>query len=160
MRGLFATHCPAPPVTGPATRAGTPTASIPPGISIPGGTVAPAATRARGPTMAPSSTVAPLPISASVCTTAPWTTQRCPMVAPSPTSVTGSRPPCSTEPSWTLAPRRTRIGPKSARSTAPYQIDAPASTCTSPTRVAVGAIQASGLTVGARPSKENNGTRP
>jgi hypothetical protein len=26
--------------------------------------------------------------------------------------------------------------------------------------VAVGAIQASGLTVGARPSKENNGTRP
>ena len=110
--------------------------------------------------MAPSSTVAPLPISASACTTAPWTTHTWPMVAPSPTSVTGSRPPCSTDPSCTFAPRRITIGPKSARSTAPYQTDASASTRTSPTRVAVGAIQAWGLTVGARPSKENRGTRP
>ena len=82
------------------------------------------------------------------------------MVAPAPTSVTGSSPPCRTDPSWTLAPRRMMIRPKSARSTAPYQMDASASTCTSPTRVAVGAIQAAGLTVGARPSKENSGIRP
>ena len=49
------------------------------------------------------------------------------------------------------------IAPKSARSTAPYQTDAPASTVTSPTSVAVGAIQASGWTRGARPSKANSG---
>src|SRR5580658_6245973 len=82
------------------------------------------------------------------------------MVAPSPTAVTGSSPPCSTDPSWTLAPRRTRIGPKSARSTAPYQMDASASTRTSPTRVAVGAIHAVGLTCGPRPSNSNSGIRP
>src|SRR6266567_1178884 len=82
------------------------------------------------------------------------------MVAPSPTSVTGSAPPCSTELSWMFAPRRTRIGPKSARSTAPYQMEASASTRTSPTRVAVGAIHAVGLTSGSRPSKANNGIRP
>ncbi len=82
------------------------------------------------------------------------------MVAPSPTSVTGSVPPCRTEPSWMFAPRRTRIGPKSARSTAPYQMDASASTRTSPTRMAVGAIHAAGLTSGARPSNSNSGIRP
>ena len=81
------------------------------------------------------------------------------MVAPSPTSVTGSAPPCSTDPSWMFAPRRTMIGPKSARSTAPYQTEASASTRTSPTRVAVGAIHAPGLTSGSRPSKANSGTR-
>src|ERR1700730_8187672 len=79
------------------------------------------------------------------------------MVAPSPTSVTGLAPPCRIEPSCTLAPRRTMIGPKSARSTAPYQTDAPASTRTSPTGVGVGAIQASGLMSGSRPSKANSG---
>ncbi len=82
------------------------------------------------------------------------------MVAPSPTSVTGSLPPCSTDPSWMFAPRRTRIGPKSARSTAPYQMDASASTRTSPIRVAVGAIHAVGLTSGLRPSNSNSGIRP
>ena len=59
-----------------------------------------------------------------------------------------------------LAPRRTVIGPKSPRSTAPYQTDASSSTRTSPTRVAVGAIQAVGLTVGATPSNENSGISP
>ena len=52
------------------------------------------------------------------------------------------------------------IGPKSARSTTPYQTDASSSTRTSPTRVAVGAIQAAGLTTGSSPSKENNGIDP
>jgi hypothetical protein len=132
---------------------------MPSGMTIPGGTVAPAATSARRPTTARSSTVEPLPISASACTTQPCTTHRCPTVAPSPISVTGSSPPCSTEPSCTLAPRRTTIGPKSARSTAPYQIEASSSTRTSPTSVAVGAIQAAGLTVGFRPSNSNIGIR-
>ncbi len=59
-----------------------------------------------------------------------------------------------------FAPRRMTIGPKSARSTAPYQTDASASTRTSPTSVAVGAIQACGLTSGSWPSKLNSGTRP
>jgi hypothetical protein len=125
-----------------------PAACIPSGIFIPGGTVAPAATSARLPMTAPSSTVAPLPIRASAPTTAPCTTHKWPTVAPSPISQGGVAPPCSTEPSWMLAPRRTMIGPKSARSTAPYQIDASSSTLTSPTSVAVGAIQAVGLTVG------------
>jgi hypothetical protein len=58
-----------------------------------------------------------------------------------------------------LAPRRTMIGPKSARSTAPYQTDASASTRTSPTSVAVGAIHARGLTSGECPSKANSGIR-
>src|SRR5271169_6983207 len=132
---------------------------MPSGMTIPGGTVAPPATSARRPTITPSSTVAPLPTSASAPMTAPWTTHRWPMVAPSPTSVTGSSPPCSTDPSWTLAPRRIRIGPKSARSTAPYQTEASASTRTSPIRVAVGAIHAPGLTSGSRPSKANSAIR-
>ncbi len=41
----------------------------------------------------------------------------------------------------------------------PYQTEASASTRTSPTRVAVGAIHAPGLTSGSRPSKANSGTR-
>src|SRR5580704_5937849 len=160
MAGFVSTHSLARPVTSPTTRAGTPTAIIPSGTAIPGGTVAPAAIRARRPTTTPSRTVAPLPTSASVPMTAPCTTHRWPTVAPSPISVTGSSPPCSTEPSWMFAPRRTTIGPKSARSTAPYQTEASASTRTSPTRVAVGAIQASGLTCGSRPSKAKSGIRP
>jgi hypothetical protein len=51
------------------------------------------------------------------------------------------------------------MAPKSARTTAPYQTDACASTVTSPTSVAVGAIHASGWTSGVLPSKENSGTR-
>src|SRR3954453_14443354 len=51
------------------------------------------------------------------------------------------------------------MGPRSARSTAPYQTDAPASTTTWPTSVAVGATQASGCTSGERPSKLNSGMR-
>jgi len=47
-----------------------------------------------------------------------------------------------------------KIGEKSARSTAPYQTEAPASTCTSPTSVAVGAMNASSAIVGLTPSKE------
>src|ERR1700691_4163807 len=159
MAGLLSTHCLAPAVSSPMIRAGTPAASMPSGMTILGGTVQPAATRARRPTIAPSSTVAPLPTRASAPMTAPCTTHRWPMVAPAPISVTGSLPPCSTDPSWTLAPRRTMIGAKSARSTAPYQTEASSSTITSPTRVAVGAIQAVGLTTGWRFSNENSGTR-
>ena len=81
----------------------------------------------------------------------------CPTVAPGPISVAGSSPPCSTELSCTFAPARTTMRPKSARSTTPYQTEAPASTTTSPTSVAVGAIHASGCTWGERPSKENSG---
>ncbi|HXB49746.1 MAG TPA: hypothetical protein VNW50_18445 [Streptosporangiaceae bacterium] len=147
------------PLTSLAILAGVPTASMPSGTVIPGGTTEPAATSARLPMIAPSRTVAPLPISASVAMTAPWTTHRWPTVTPSPISVTGSSPPCSTEPSWMFAPRRTMIGPKSARSTAPYQTEASSSTRTSPTSVAVGAIQAEGLTAGSRPSNAKSGIR-
>src|SRR3954447_18735826 len=129
----------------------------PSGITAFGGTRLPAPMSVRAPMRAPSWTVEPLPISASAPITAPWTTHTCPIVAPGPTSVSGSWPPCSTEPSCTFAPARTRSRPKSARSTAPYQTDAWASTTTSPTRVAVGAIQASGWTCGERPSNENSG---
>src|SRR3954471_4707360 len=77
------------------------------------------------------------------------------MVAPWPIS-SGSAAG-TTAPSWMLAPARTTIGAKSARSTAPYQTDAPASTVTSPTSVAVGATNASGCTVGRLPSNANSG---
>ncbi len=70
-------------------------------------------------------------------------------MAPGPTSVTGSLPPCTTHPSWTFAPSRMTIAPKSARSTALYQTEALASMRTSPTSVAVGAMNAVGCTVGA-----------
>src|SRR5680860_1353624 len=43
--------------------------------------------------------------------------------------------------------------------TALYQTDAPASTMTSPIRVAVGATKASAAICGRRPSKENDGIR-
>ena len=59
--------------------------------------------------------------------------------------------------SCTLAPSRTTIGAKSARRTALNHTDAPASTCTSPTKVAVGAMKAVGSTVGDRPSNEYSG---
>ncbi len=62
--------------------------------------------------------------------------------------------------SCTLAPSRTTIEQMSARSTAPYQTEAPASTTTSPMSVAVGAIHASGWTCGDLPSKANNGMGP
>ncbi len=68
-----------------------------------------------------------------------------------------SAPPCSTELSCTLAPAPSTIGPKSARSTTPYQTEASASTVTSPTSVAVGAIHADGWTFGLAPSNENSG---
>src|SRR5215813_5085909 len=42
--------------------------------------------------------------------------------------------------------------------TAPYQTDAPGSTMTSPTSVAVGAMNASACTCGVNPSNENSGT--
>src|SRR3954447_22137725 len=157
MRGSPSPQAAAPDDSGPRTFAGDPSASTSSGISAPGGTRLPAPINVRLPIRAPSCTVLPLPISASAPTTAPCTRQRWPTVAPGPISVTGSSPPCSTEPSCTLAPARTTIRPKSARSTAPYQIEAPASTTTSPTSVAVGAIHASGWTCGERPSKENSG---
>ena len=52
-----------------------------------------------------------------------------------------------TEQSWTLASSRTTTGLKSARMTAPYQTDAPASMVTSPTMVALGAMNALGVDV-------------
>src|SRR3954470_16268924 len=157
MPGLPSTQTAAPADSGPRTRAGAPSAITSSGITAFGGTRLPAPISVRRPIRAPSCTVLPLPISASAAMTAPWTTQVCPTVAPGPISVSGSFPPCSTELSWMLAPARIQIRPKSARSTTPYQTEAPASTTTSPTTVAVGAIQASGWTCGARPSKENSG---
>src|SRR5713226_3978623 len=49
------------------------------------------------------------------------------------------------------------MGPKSARSTALYQTDAFSSTVTSPTRTAVGAMNADGCTTGDFPSKLHSG---
>ena len=64
-------------------------------------------------------------------------------MAPAPTTVA-----CGdvwiTELSCTLAPAPMTIGPKSARSTTPYQTEASASTVTSPMSVAVGATHAAG----------------
>src|SRR5919204_656643 len=64
---------------------------------------------------------------------------------------------CTTEQSCTLAPSRTTIGFRSPRSTALYQIEARASTVTSPMRTAVGAMNAVGWTFGVLPSKLKSG---
>ena len=112
----------------------------------------PAATIDPAPIVAPSSTVLPLPTSAFSPTVAPCTTQEWAIVAPGPTSRSVSGPACRTELSWTLAPSRTTIVQMSARTTTPYQMLAPFSTVTSPIRVAVGATNASGCTVGRLPS--------
>jgi hypothetical protein len=53
-----------------------------------------------------------------------------------------------------LAPVRTAIGPKSPRSTTPYQTEAFSSTVTSPITEAVGATKAVEWTVGDFPSNE------
>jgi hypothetical protein len=119
----------------------------------------PAATSARAPITAPSSTVRAaadqrLGADHAAVHHAPGARSWRP-----PTSVTGSAPRPGTDLSCTFAPRRTMIGPKSARRTAPYQTEASPSTVTSPTSVAVGAIQELALTRGERPSKENIGIR-
>ena len=93
----------------------------------------------------------PLATNASSSSTAPCTTHWWATVAPRPISVVTSGGQCSTEPSCTLARSRTTIGPQSPRSTAPYQIEAPDSTLTSPMSVAVGATNASSAIVGRLP---------
>lgn len=70
-----------------------------------------AATRLRAPITAPSKTVAWLAINASGPTCAPWTTHRCATVAPGPMSTGMPGGACSTDPSCTLAPSRTTMGP-------------------------------------------------
>ncbi len=116
-----------------------------------------AAIRLREPITAPSSTVAWLAITASAPMCTPWITQLWATVAPGPTSTGMPGGACSTQQSCTLAPSRTMMGAKSARRTALNHTDAPASTCTSPTSVAVGAMNAPGSTVGDRPSNEYSG---
>src|SRR5262245_50490132 len=81
------------------------------------------------------------------------------MVAPAPISTGCIGVTCTTAQSCTLAPRRITMGPKSARTTALYQTDAPSSTVTSPTSTAVGAMNADGCTWGRFPSKLYSGMR-
>src|SRR3954454_24304061 len=133
-------------------------ARTPSGISVPPVTSAPAATRLLAPTVAWSRTVAWLAISASAPMVQACTTQLWPMVAPGPISTGPWGPACRTEPSCTFAPSRTTTEPKSARSTALNQTEAPASTVTSPISEAVGATKAVGWTVGDLPSNEYSGT--
>ena len=109
------------------------------------------------PIEAPSSTVHPLAISASSPTVAPCTTHRWATVAPAPISVGVFGWPVQDRPVLDVGAGPHDDREKSARSTAPYQTEAPASMVTSPTSVAVGATKASGCTVGAFPSKLNSG---
>jgi hypothetical protein len=79
--------------------------------------------------------------------------QRCPIVAPAPISVSVG-PPCTTESSWTFAPARIAIGPKSDRITTLNQIETFSSITTSPMLEAVGAIHALSWICGRWPSNE------
>ncbi len=142
------------PSSGPLTLQGAPIASIPSGIWVPGVTRAPAAIMARAPILAPSSTVLLLPTSASSPMSAPWIRQRCATVAPGPTSTPLTGVTWITAQSWMFAPRRMTMGEKSARTTALYQTEAFSSTVTSPTIVAVGAMNAEGWMRGDLPSNE------
>ena len=98
-----------------------------------------------------------MPTSACSPTSAQCTTQPCPTVALRPITRVSPGAACRTELSCTLAPSRITIVQMSARSTAPYQMLAPCSTVTSPIRVAVGATNASGWTVGRLPSNSKLG---
>src|SRR3989338_2743852 len=79
------------------------------------------------------------------------------MVAPGPISLPLAGVTWMTAQSWTLAPRRTMMGLKSARITALYQTDAFSSTVTSPMMDAVGAMKAVGWIRGDLPSNEKSG---
>jgi hypothetical protein len=71
------------------------------------------------------------------------------------------RAACRTQLSCTLLPAPTTMGPKSARSTAPYQTLAPAATVTSPTGTAVRATKAPGSITGRHPANSiSNAIRP
>src|SRR5260370_30580134 len=134
-------------------------ASMPPGISVPGVTSEPAATMARTPILAPSSNVEELPTRAHPPTEAACSGQRCPTVAPGPSSTPPAGVTWMTAQSCTLAPLRITIGLKSARRTVLYQTEAFSSTVTSPMRLAVGAMKAVGCTRGDLPSNEKSGIR-
>ena len=75
----------------------------------------------------------------------------CPTVTFSPTIVGRSSAQWMTQLSCTLEPWPITIALLSPRSTAPNQIEAPASTVTSPIRTAVGAMNASSATCGVLP---------
>ena len=132
------------PASGPFTLHGAPIASMPSGISVFGVTSDPAATMARTPILAPSSTVLLLPTRHSSPSVAACTRQRCPTVAPGPTSTPATGVTWITAQSCTFAPRRITIGEKSARITVLYQTEAFSSTVTSPMMDAVGAMNAVG----------------
>ena len=131
------------------TCAGAPAASIPAGMTVSGSTTEPAATSAPSPTTAPSSTCAPFAISARAPMVAPWMTALCAIEASSPMSAGMFARPWTTAPSWMFAPFPMTAYEVSPRTTAPYQMEAPASMRTSPTTVAVGAMKALGWMAGA-----------
>ena len=112
---------------------GTPATSERGGTSMPSVTSAPAAIIDSSPMTAPFMTIAPMPTSTwspivAPCTTAPWPTD-----TPSPRLTGRSTSTWNAQLSWTLDRAPMVIGSLSARSTAPYQMLAPASIVTDPT---------------------------
>jgi hypothetical protein len=99
----------------------------------------------------------PFPIRHSSSSVQPWITQAWPTVTPGPISTGSAALTWTTEQSWTLAPARMTIGAVSPRTTALYQMDALASTMTSPMTTAVGAMNAPGSTRGDLSSKRKSG---
>src|SRR4029453_10342485 len=95
---------------GPRTLQGAPMASTPSGMSVPGVTSEPAAIMERAPILAPSSTVDALPTRASSPMVAACTMQRCPMVAPGPTSAPPAGVTWSPAPACALHPPRDHEG--------------------------------------------------
>ena len=75
-----------------------------------------------------------------------------PIVTFAPTTVGRSSAQWMTQLSWTLEPSPMTIALLSPRRTAPNQIEAPASTVTSPISTAVGATYASSAICGVLPS--------
>src|SRR5690242_5716593 len=125
-------------------------------MTVPAATSECAATSDPAPITAPSRIVHPLATRASSSSTAPCTRHWCATVAPRPITVVTSTVVWITDPSCTLAFARTRIGPSSPRSTAPYQTEAPDSMVTSPITLAVGATHASAAIDGRLPSYSNS----
>src|SRR6267142_2480706 len=141
--------------------AGTPITSVPEATTLPGGTTAPAPTWALSSITAPVRTTAPMPMRTLLPTRHACTTQRCPIVTPSPMMQGVSGVTCTTELSCTLLLRPMRMyWPSSPRTTVNGQMLTPSASSTSPMTSAEGSTQAPGWMRGACPGTERMVMRP
>jgi len=139
--------------------AGTPITSVPDSTTLPGGTTAPAPTWALSSMTAPVSTTAPIPMRTLLPMVQACTTQRWPMVTPSPMTHGTWGSTWTTELSCTLVLRPMRMyWPSSPRTTVNGQMLTPSASSTLPMTSAAGSTQASWWMRGVCPATERTVT--